>query len=58
MSEENKRTYTCDKCGNEAEMTIKEEGESAKHRHEFEPKKGIIVCKVCGNEAEMILEEI
>ena len=52
------RAYVCDKCGNEAEMTVKETGGSAEHRHEPEPIKGILVCKVCGNEAEMILEEI
>ncbi|MDY6911388.1 MAG: hypothetical protein SVM79_03395 [Chloroflexota bacterium] len=58
MSEESKHSYICDKCGNEAEMTIKEDDKSTEHHHEFVPKKGILVCKVCGNEAEMILEEM
>ena len=58
MSEESKHTYTCDKCGNEAEMTIKEERAQNEHNHDFEPTKGVMVCKVCGNEAEMILEEL
>ena len=52
MSEEHRHTYVCEKCGNEAELTIKEEESSSEHKHEHELKKGILVCKVCGNEAE------
>ena len=58
MTEEAENRYVCEKCGNEAEMTIMEDSSADKHRHETEPKKGILVCKVCGNEADMILEEI
>jgi hypothetical protein len=53
----------CEKCGNEAEMIIKEEELSAaEHDHtqgdKPKPKKTVMVCKECGNEANMILEEV
>ena len=51
MAGEEKKMYTCEKCGCEAELRIKEQETG-------QPKMGILVCKVCGNEAEMILEEI
>jgi len=51
MAAEENKTYTCEKCGCQAELVIKEEAES-------KPKKGTLVCKVCGNEADMILEDV
>lgn len=49
---------TCDKCGNEAEMTIscslvelKDETGKVEKK-----KKETRVCKVCGNEADMIID--
>jgi len=60
MSREQKQTYVCENCGDEASLIIKEEEESSLAEHKDEPgaKKGTLVCKVCGNEADMILEEI
>lgn len=59
MSDEHQHNYICEKCGNEAEMILKEEARtSTETKPEQKPKQGIIVCKVCGNEADMILEEI
>jgi len=51
MAAEEKKTYTCEKCGCQAELVIKEKSEE-------KPKQGTLVCKVCGNEADIILEEI
>jgi transcription elongation factor Elf1 len=51
MAGEEKKTYTCEKCGCEAELVVKEKSEE-------KPKMGTLVCKVCGSEADMILEEI
>jgi hypothetical protein len=48
----------CDKCGNEAEMTIScrmidlETASGAKLNREIETR----TCKVCGNEADMIID--
>ena len=54
MSEEHQHTYVCEKCGNEADLIIKEDEESlAEHKHEYKPKKGTLICKICGNEADM-----
>jgi transcription elongation factor Elf1 len=50
MAGEEKKTYTCEKCGCEAELVIKEQEVG-------QPKMGTLVCKVCGNEADIILEE-
>lgn len=59
MAEKHQHEFVCDKCGNEAEMVIKEEDASlAEHKHDPKPKKTVTVCKVCGNEADMILEEV
>ena len=58
MSGEHIHTYICERCGNEADLVIKEEESSlAEHKHEPKHKKKVMVCKVCGNEADMILEE-
>lgn len=48
---EEKKAYTCEKCGCEGELVIKEKSEE-------KPKKGTMVCKICGNEADIIIEEI
>lgn len=56
MSENHKHSYVCENCGNESNMTIKEEEVSAAEHDK--PKKKIVVCKECGNEANMTLEEI
>ena len=63
MAHEHKHTMVCEKCGNEAEMIIKEEELSAaEHEHTHEngakKKKTVVVCRECGNEANMILEEV
>jgi len=63
MTHEHKHTMVCEKCGNEAEMIIKEEELSvAEHDHpqadKPKRKKTVMVCKECGNEANMILEEV
>lgn len=59
MAEEHKHTYTCQNCGNEADLIIKEEDSIfAEEKHEQKPNKGTLVCKVCGNEADTIFEEI
>lgn len=57
MIEQHKHTFVCDKCGNEADMLIKEE-EIKPQESEVKPKKKVVVCKNCGNEANMTLEEI
>ena len=59
MSEEHQHTYICEKCGNEADLTIKEDDVGlAEHKHEHETGKGTLVCKNCGNEADITFEEI
>ena len=59
MKEEHKHTFVCEKCGNEADMIIREEESSLpEHEHQEKPRRKVTVCKVCGNEADMILEEI
>lgn len=58
MAEKKVQVCHCDKCGNEAEMTVtcewvelkKESGEVKKAQLENR------VCKVCGNEADMIID--
>ena len=57
MAEMHKHTFVCENCGNEANMTVKEE-ESSLVEHGYKPKKQVVVCKECGNEANMILEEM
>jgi hypothetical protein len=55
---EKREVCTCDKCGNEAEMTIKCElveiekapGKVTKQQKETR------TCSVCGNEADMIID--
>ncbi len=57
MTETRVEECHCDKCGNEAEMTITcrmvevqtPSGETKKKQHETR------VCKVCGNEADLIV---
>lgn len=51
MAGEEKKTDTCEKCGCEAELVVKEKPPE-------KPKKGALVCKACGNEANMILEDL
>jgi len=48
MATEEKKVYTCEKCGCEAELVIKDESR---------PRQGTLVCKICGGEADIILEE-
>ncbi len=58
MAERRVEVCTCDKCGNEAEMTIScEMVEIKTPAGEIEKKqKETRVCKVCGNEANMIID--
>ena len=58
MSEQQQHTYVCDKCGNEAELTFKEESDNSEHKHEYDTQRKTLVCKICGNEADMTFEEI
>lgn len=48
----------CDKCGNEAEMTIKCEMVDVQNPagEVKQKKKETHTCKVCGNEADMIID--
>ncbi|MHC1726458.1 MAG: hypothetical protein AB9866_10690 [Syntrophobacteraceae bacterium] len=58
MAERKVEVCHCDKCGNEAEMTITCELVELK-RESGEVKKKQLenrVCKVCGNEADMIID--
>ncbi len=57
MGNEHKHNIVCENCGNEANMTIKEEDGSLAENAP-KPKRTTIVCKNCGNEANMILEEV
>jgi hypothetical protein len=48
---------TCEKCGNEAEMTIKcEEVIPAGGTPSRQQQRRTVVCSRCGNEAEMIVD--
>ncbi len=51
-----KKTYTCKKCGCEAELIVKEE--KVEDLSKGSPKQATLVCKICGNEADIIFEEI
>lgn len=51
-----KKTYTCKKCGCEAELIVKEE--KVENLSKGSPKQATLVCKICGNEADTIFEEI
>lgn len=58
MAERRVETCMCDKCGNEAEMTISckmVDIETAPGKVE-QKKKETRTCKVCGNEADMIID--
>jgi ribosomal protein L37E len=46
---------TCEKCGNEAEMTVKCEV-VLKEAPPAEKLKRTVVCTRCGNEADMIVD--
>ena len=48
----------CDKCGNEAEMTISCRVIDAETTSGIKAKKQIEtrICKICGNEADMIID--
>ena len=56
MPNEEKKTYICQKCGGEAELTVKEEkvADSSKGS----TRQATLVCQVCGSEADTIFEEI
>jgi hypothetical protein len=49
---------TCEKCGNEAEMTIKCEVTLPKQADspQVEQIKRTVVCSRCGNEADLIVD--
>ncbi len=58
MAEQRTEECHCEKCGNEAEMTISctnVEVKSASGKIE-QKKKETRTCKVCGNEADMIID--
>ncbi|MEN6437638.1 MAG: hypothetical protein ABFD97_03550 [Syntrophobacter sp.] len=58
MADRRVEVCTCDKCGNEAEMTITCEMVDVKtpSGEVKQKKKETHVCKVCGNEANMIID--
>ncbi len=56
MPDEDKKTYICQKCGGEAELTVKEEKVADSSKGSL--KQRTLVCKVCGSEADTIFEEI
>ena len=56
MPDEEKKTYICQKCGGEAELTVKEE--KVADSSEGRTRHATLVCKICGSEADTIFEEI
>lgn len=57
MATERREVCTCDKCGNEAEMTIKCEMVEIPEAGVMKKKqKETRVCKVCGNEADLVID--
>lgn len=58
MAETRREVCHCEKCGNEAEMTITCEWIEVKESPAVTKKqqKETRVCSVCGNEADMIID--
>lgn len=58
MAESRVEVCTCEKCGNEAEMTITCQmvDVTTPSGEVKQKKKETLVCKVCGNEADMIID--